>query len=123
MKRIRALVAEDELLIQLHLIGVLKEHGCEIIGTVETGEEAVEAALRERPDVVFMDIKLQGRMDGYEAARRIAAESAIPIVFISAYDPGKMGNPGDVTNSIAVVNKPIDLDELREVLDTLLRQV
>jgi AmiR/NasT family two-component response regulator len=81
---VRILVAEDETIIRLDLRKTLEEAGFEVCAEARNGEEAVELAQRERPDLALLDVKMPA-LDGIEAARRILAERPIPIVMLTAY--------------------------------------
>src|SRR5437667_2614405 len=80
----RILVAEDETIIRLDLKDLLERAGHEICAEARDGEEAVELARSEQPDLAIMDVKMP-RLDGIEAARRILDERPIPIVMLTAY--------------------------------------
>ena len=80
----RVLVAEDETIIRLDLRDLLERSGFEVCAEARDGEEAVELARREQPDVAIMDVKMP-KLDGIEAARRILDERPIPIVMLTAY--------------------------------------
>jgi two-component system, response regulator PdtaR len=80
----RVLVAEDETIIRLDLRDLLERSGFEVCAEARDGEEAVELARSERPDVAIMDVKMP-KLDGIEAARRILDEHPIPIVMLTAY--------------------------------------
>jgi AmiR/NasT family two-component response regulator len=80
----RILVAEDETIIRMDLRQVLERAGFEVCAEAHDGQEAVELAWRERPDLAILDVKMP-RLDGIEAARRIIAERPIPIVMLTAY--------------------------------------
>src|SRR5437667_421955 len=78
------LVAEDETIIRLDLRDMLQRAGYDVCAEARDGEEAVELARAERPDLAIMDVKMP-RLDGIEAARRILDERPIPIVMLTAY--------------------------------------
>jgi response regulator NasT len=80
----RILVAEDETIIRLDLKDLLERAGFEVCAEARDGEEAVELARSELPDLALMDVKMP-RLDGIEAARRILDERPIPIVMLTAY--------------------------------------
>ena len=82
--RLRILVAEDETIIRLDLKETLERAGFEVCAEARDGEEAVELARVEKPDLAVLDVKMP-RLDGIEAARRILAERPIPIVMLTAY--------------------------------------
>jgi response regulator NasT len=80
----RILIAEDETLIRLDLRQLLESAGFEVCAEARDGEEAVELARSEEPDLAVLDVKMP-RLDGIEAARRILDERPIPIVMVTAY--------------------------------------
>src|SRR2546421_2304073 len=80
----RILVAEDETIIRLDLVELLKRAGMEVVGEARDGEEAVALARELEPDLAIMDVKMP-RLDGIDAARRILDERPIPIVMLTAY--------------------------------------
>ena len=80
----RVLIAEDETIIRLDLRALLERAGFEVCAEARDGEEAVELARTESPDVAVLDVKMP-RLDGIEAAKRILDERPIPIVMLTAY--------------------------------------
>jgi len=80
----RILIAEDETIIRLDLRALIEKAGLDVCAEARDGEEAVELARSERPDLAIMDVKMP-RLDGIEAARRILDERPIPIVMLTAY--------------------------------------
>ena len=85
MTQSRILVVEDDAIISMEIAERLKRMGYTVIGIVATGDEAVRAAVEERPDLILMDIRLRGPMDGTTAAGLITAQADVPIVYITAY--------------------------------------
>ena len=81
----RILIVEDEYIVAADLEMKLMRMGYQVIGSAVTGEEAVALADEHRPDIVLMDIQLQGSMDGTEAANAIRARSGTPIIFVTAF--------------------------------------
>jgi response regulator NasT len=80
----RILLAEDETIIRLDLKEILERAGFDVCAEARDGEEAVELAERELPDLAILDVKMP-RLDGIEAARRILERRPIPIVMLTAY--------------------------------------
>jgi response regulator NasT len=80
----RILIAEDETIIRLDLRELLERAGFEVCAEARDGEEAIELARTESPDLALLDVKMP-RLDGIEAARRILDERPIPIVMVTAY--------------------------------------
>jgi DNA-binding response OmpR family regulator len=81
----RILIVEDVSMIADFIELILTRHGFQVSGTVSTGEDAIKAADETSPDLVLMDIKLEGVVDGIEAAERIRSNCNIPVVFVSAH--------------------------------------
>lgn len=81
----RVLIVEDEQIVAVDLEGHLERLGYQVLDTAPSGEEACEKAAATHPDLVLMDVRLDGPMDGVEAARRIRQICHAPIVFLTAY--------------------------------------
>ena len=85
MPKAQILIVEDENIVALSIQRRLKKLGYEGLLIVSTGEDAVLQAEKTRPDLVLMDIRLEGEMDGIEAAEKIRALFNIPVVYLTAY--------------------------------------
>jgi two-component system, response regulator PdtaR len=81
---VRILIAEDETIIRLDLRDLLERSGFEVCAEAKDGEQAVELARSEQPDLAILDVKMP-KLDGIEAARRILDERPLPIVMLTAY--------------------------------------
>ena len=82
---IKILVVEDEIIVGMEIKDRLERLGYSVIDTVSSGEEAVKRAEETSPDLVLMDIRLKGDMDGIEAAKRIRHRFNIPVIYLTAY--------------------------------------
>jgi diguanylate cyclase (GGDEF)-like protein/PAS domain S-box-containing protein len=79
------MLVEDERIVAFDLKRQLQGFGYQVGCVVASGEQAIHRAATEKPDLVLMDIHLEGRMDGIEAAAEIRARHRIPVVFLTAY--------------------------------------
>jgi CheY-like chemotaxis protein len=79
------LIVEDEALIAMEIRDRLTRLGFQIASIADTGEKAIREAERTRPDLILMDIRLKGKMDGVEAANRIGQSLDIPVVYLTAH--------------------------------------
>lgn len=116
----RILIVEDEWLVSLQIEQTLTAAGLEIVGTAGDAATAVALAGRHRPDLVLMDIRLQGELDGISAAREIAERFGIPSLFVSAHTDQRT-----MTRSLAVrpagwLPKPFTKDELVKAVQAAL---
>ncbi len=84
MKR-RILIVEDEAVTSVLLEKTLKELGYEVVGSAFDGAEAIALARDKRPDIILMDIRIQGDIDGIETAKRIYKQYGIPIIYLTAH--------------------------------------
>jgi CheY-like chemotaxis protein len=118
--RARILVVEDEAIIAMDLTAILRRRGWRVVGTAASGEESIIQAGAERPDVVLMDIRLQGPMNGLEAARVIKARWGIPVIFLTAYGEDALAGRLPPANGTPRLTKPFDEDDLERVLSKYL---
>ena len=81
----RILIVEEQAIVAFDIQSQLEALGYEVVGTASSGVDAVRLAESLRPDLVLMDVRLDGPMDGVEAARRIRQICNAPIVFLTAY--------------------------------------
>ncbi len=86
----RILIAEDEAISALSMQRALTRSGYKVCELVSTGEEAVERVKQKKPDLVVMDVILNGSVNGVEAAMEIRSRFDIPIVFITGYEEEKL---------------------------------
>ncbi|MDH5721336.1 MAG: response regulator [Spirochaetia bacterium] len=85
MRNAKILIVEDEFIIAERMKMTLEKNGYIILDCVPYAEEAVEKAKELLPDIILMDIKLEGEMNGVEAANVIISRFGIPVIFLSAY--------------------------------------
>ncbi|WUT83974.1 response regulator transcription factor [Streptomyces melanogenes] len=92
----KVLLCDDHAVVRAGLLALLgSEPDIEVVGEAGTGEEAVAAAAKLRPDVVLMDLQLGPGIDGVEATRRIAA-TGVRVLVLTTYD-----TDADITRAIA----------------------
>ena len=81
----RILIVEDQRLIAADLENTLKKLGYMVVGNVASGEAAIRTSDEVRPELVLMDVRLRGEMDGIHAAEVIRDRFNLPVVFLTAY--------------------------------------
>ena len=119
----RVLIVEDELLVAWHLETLSRELNFEVSGLVPDGDGAIEQAVDLDVDLVLMDIRLAGRMDGIEAARRIRQQRDTPIIFITAHgDETTRAHIERVVPGAPVLAKPITADRLKEAIASVMKK-
>ncbi|KAA2238267.1 hybrid sensor histidine kinase/response regulator [Salinarimonas soli] len=116
----RILVVEDNRIVARDIQRQLRHVGYEVVGTAVSGEEAVRLALATRPDLVLMDISLEGAMDGIDAARVIGA--SCPVVFLTAYADDETVYRAGQSAPFGYLLKPFDEIQLRTSIEIALRR-
>ena len=117
--KVLLLVVEDEAMTAWLLSQSLQHMGYTVCGPVATGEAAVQAAADEQPDVVLMDIRLAGPMDGIEAAERIAAQREVSIIFMTGYSDQETKSRALALHPAAYLVKPVTPEHIVPVLEAL----
>jgi len=114
---LRILVAEDETIIRLDLVELLKRAGLEVVAEARDGEEAVALARELEPDLAIMDVKMP-KLDGIEAARRILGERPIPIVMLTAYGQDELVSRAVEAGVFGYLVKPFRESDLLPAIHT-----
>ncbi len=117
MPDVRILIVEDEGIEALGLEHSLISMGYTVVDIVSTGEEAIIKAEEIRPDLVLMDIMLQGEIDGVTAAEQIHARFNIPVIFITAYADEDTLQRAKITEPYGYLIKPFQERELHISID------
>ena len=120
MNKRRILIVEDESIVAMDIQQRLVAHGYEVVGIAATGERAIELAGQHRPDLVLMDIRLQGAMDGITAAEEIRKQFHRPIVFLTAYSEEATLQRAKLVEPFGYILKPFEDRELKVVIEIAL---
>ena len=114
------LIVEDEAIVAADLETTIQQLGYRVVGTVATGADAIEKAESAKPDLVLMDIRLKGAMDGIEAAEQIVARLDIPVTYLTAYaDPDTLGR-AKLTLPYGYILKPFEEKDLQTAIELAL---
>lgn len=117
MTRPRILIVEDDAIIAMEIAERLTNLDYDVLGIVATGENAVDQSFIDTPDLILMDIRLQGTLDGTEAAARICQKLDIPIIFITAYSDRETRNRAKQILSYGYIIKPFNDQQLVCAID------
>lgn len=112
MKKARIFIVEDEALIVMELKDRLERLGHTVCGTAARGEDAAVVIPDSAPDLVLMDIKLSGAMDGIETARAVLERIDVPVVYLTAYSDEKVLERAAVRGPFGYLVKPVVEREL-----------
>lgn len=114
------MIVEDEGIIASHLQMCLEDFGYTVPCVVASGKDAIQNAEKYRPDLVLMDIRLKGEMDGIEAAYQIYSHFDIPVIYLTAYGDASMVQRAKLTAPFGYIIKPFEDKELRCSIETVL---
>jgi len=122
MTTIKLYIVEDELIIAHNLKNKLTAMGYDILGIDAKGESAIEniAALQEsekEPDIVIMDVKLSGKIDGIETARILTENYNCGIIFLTALNKSEVFSKSFSLKPYAYLFKPVDIDQIRAAIE------
>ena len=117
MDKVHVLVVEDEAIVSMDLRCKLESLGYGVPAEIRSGEEAVDAASRLRPDVVLMDIGLSGEMDGIDAAEQIRSIFEVPVVYLTAQADVAVLERAKLTEPFGYLLKPVDSKALQTVVE------
>jgi PAS domain S-box-containing protein len=122
MNKKTVLIVEDEAIVAADLAARLGQLGYEVVGTEAKGEDAVEAAVRLRPRVVLMDIRLKGPMDGIEAAEAIRQRVDVPVIYLTAHSDSATLERAKLSDPFGYILKPFEERELTTNLEMALHK-
>ncbi len=108
MVKAQIMVVEDEGLVAIEIKETLEKMGYYVPHVVSNGKDAVSLASTEKPDLVLMDIRLNGPMDGIEAARQIRENLFIPVIFLTAHSDEETLRRAKTAESYGYLLKPFD---------------
>jgi len=120
MGKTRILIVEDEALLAKTIKYHLRNLGYAVCGVASSGEEALRMAEKARPDLVLMDIVLQGKMDGVETAERMRRRLNAPIVYLTAHGDDTTLHRAKITEPFGYILKPFEDRELRAGIEIAL---
>ncbi|HZL41699.1 MAG TPA: ATP-binding protein [Verrucomicrobiae bacterium] len=120
MSKPTILIVEDEEIVAADLGNKLRQLGYEVCGSARRGEDAVALARERRPDLVLMDIRLAGAMDGVEAAEMICHELGLPVIYLTAHSDGPTLQRAKVTEPFGYILKPFETRELETHIEMAL---
>jgi two-component system, response regulator PdtaR len=116
---LKILIVEDEVISAMYLEMMLKRKNYNVLKPVGTGENAVKAARKHNPDVIIMDIRLAGEMDGIEAAREIRSFSSPFIIFMTGYQIDGLKEQLEFFSASVFLMKPVDFQQIHTEINNI----
>jgi CheY-like chemotaxis protein len=122
VKKIQILLVEDEAILQLDLVARLADLGYTEVAVASSGEMAIRKATEIQPDLLLMDIRIKGVMDGIEAASIIRSQLEVPVVFISALNDASTIVRINEFGAAGYLTKPLQDGEIAQAVQSALLQ-
>lgn len=116
VSRPKILIVEDETIVAMDIKQMLEGLGYDVSAVVSSGEESLKKASDLNLDLVLMDIKLKGKIDGLTAAQRIYQRFKVPIIYISAYGDQSTIKKSNKIRHFGFIHKPFEERELQSVI-------
>lgn len=120
IKKPRILVVEDEDIVARDIKSTLENFGYSVPAIAISGKEAIKIVRETCPDLMLIDIKLSGDMDGIELANKIREHYDVPVIYLTAYSNGKMLQRAKVTEPYGYLTKPFEERELHSTIEMTL---
>ena len=120
MGKAKILIVEDEAIIAMEIESQLQSLGYEITSIVDTSEKAIKKAKEDKPDIILMDIRIKGEMDGIDTAEAIRSQFGIPVIFSTAYLDEERIERAKITMPFGYMLKPIQERDLRVTIEMAL---
>lgn len=118
----RALIVEDETLIAEELRERLSHLGFSVIAAVASADEGIAIAIKDRPELVLMDIRLSGEKDGVQAAHEIRERVDVPIIYLTAYSDETTVDRAKKSDHDGFILKPFRGRELQATIDVAMQR-
>jgi DNA-binding LytR/AlgR family response regulator len=119
MTGIRIMLVEDDWIIAKEIAYTLQDLGFEVVGTFDTGEEAIQHVARLHPDLVLLDIDLAGELSGIEAGRKLK-EAKVPFIFLTALADSHTIKQAKLVEPYAYLVKPVAPETLYSTIEITL---
>jgi CheY-like chemotaxis protein len=110
---IKVLIVEDDFMLCLINKKSIELIGYNVVATVASGIDAIKEAKKHRPDVVLMDLRLDGEMDGIDAMNEIAKFSNVPVIYLTGNSDEVNKKRAAKTNLLGFCVKPVHFEELQ----------
>ena len=122
MGNVKVLIVEDEGVLAMNMRMALSSEGYSVTGIASSGRKAIELVEKNLPDVILMDIKLRGEMDGVETAAIILKKLNKRVIYITAHIDDDTTARASATNPLCILEKPVDDYQYIDAIENALHE-
>lgn len=122
MGRTRIMIVDDEILTAMALRIGLIDLGYDVCKLYASGEEALKNLIWEKPDVVIMDISLNGEVDGIKTAEKIRKKFGLPVIFLTGYSSRELMEKAKIAKPCHYFVKPVPCEMLKIEIDSAIER-
>ena len=112
----KILIVEDDIILSMLNKRIVELLGHKVIKAVKSGEEAITFALNNEIDIILMDIRLKGEIDGIDALIEINKTKDIPAIYVTGNSDDETKSRAEKTNMLAFCVKPFSYEELEQII-------
>lgn len=120
MEKDSILVIEDEAIVAMDISNTLESVGYNVLSWIKSGEEALEFLKERRPDLILMDIKLKGELDGIQTADQIRNLYNLPVIFLTAFSDKETLDRAKLSLPYGYITKSYNINDLRSTIEMAL---
>ena len=113
----KILIVEKERIIAIDIKNSLHRMGCEVMEILSSGEEVIRKVKEEKPDLILMEITLEGALDGIETAEIISSKYDIPVIYLTAYSDRETLQRAKITEPYGYLIRPFDSREIEIAIE------
>jgi CheY-like chemotaxis protein len=119
----KILIVEDEMIIAEDLKRLLLKSGYDVTDIVTSGEAALNAVKESKPDLIFMDIVIEGEINGIDAAKQIHDKYKMPIIFLTAWSDDETLEDAGKSDPYGYLLKPVNEKELQATVKMVFNKI
>ncbi len=117
----KAIILEDDFIIGLYISNELKKANIEVAATLDKGEDLAKSVDEHSPDLLIVDVKLNGVLDGIDAVNNLSDEKKPAVVFITGSSTGKTCERIRELNPLAMLSKPFNSSDFQPIVHQIMQ--
>ena len=115
----KVLVVEDDQILALVQVKFIQKMGFTVVASVTSGDDAIKAVKEFSPDVIIMDVRIEGDMDGVETMLEIQKFSSVPVIYSTGNSESTILERARETNMKGFFVKPVNYDDLHKLINSI----